>query len=152
MFCGACAFNQPIGNWDTGAVTDIAYMFGSAYAFNQPIGSWNTSAVTNMAYMFSGARAFNQPIGNWNTSAVTNMAYMFRDARAFNQPIGHWDIILHNNRLNALSNMFIGAMSFQEHNKTARYDLPQLAARLRVSGIKAELMQVMGRPDRQCFA
>ncbi len=65
-------------------------MFESAIAFNQPIGNWNTTAVTNMGSMFWGASAFNQPIGNWNISAVTNMGAMFSFASAFNQNLCLW--------------------------------------------------------------
>ena len=70
----------------------MEYMFYGAAEFNQPIGAWNTSAVTNMEYMFYGAAAFNQPIGAWNTSSVKDMRYMFYDASAFNQPIGAWSV------------------------------------------------------------
>ena len=42
-------------------------MFSYAKKFNQPIGSWNTSAVTDIQEMFSSAENFNQPIGSWNT-------------------------------------------------------------------------------------
>ena len=71
---------------------DMQYMFYKAYDFNQPIGSWDTSAVTNMQYMFDEARKFNQPIGSWNTSAVTDMRYMFYWAWDFDTPIGSWDV------------------------------------------------------------
>ena len=80
MFDGAQAFNQPIGAWNTSAVTDMNYMFYGASAFNQPIGAWDTSAVTNMGSMFAWT-AFNQPIGAWDTSAVTNMGSMFSIAK-----------------------------------------------------------------------
>ena len=53
----------------------MQYMFGHAENFNQPIGSWNTAAVTDMQFMFGEAYDFNQPIGSWDTSAVTNMQY-----------------------------------------------------------------------------
>ena len=54
---------------------NMQYMFGHAENFNQPIGSWNTAAVTDMQFMFGEAYDFNQPIGSWDTSAVTNMQY-----------------------------------------------------------------------------
>ncbi|HRC28096.1 MAG TPA: BspA family leucine-rich repeat surface protein, partial [Candidatus Saccharimonas sp.] len=41
-------------------------------AFNQPIGTWNTGAVTNMSFMFYGASNFNQNVSGWNVTAVTN--------------------------------------------------------------------------------
>jgi surface protein len=45
-------------------------MFSYATAFNQPIGAWNTAAVTNMDNMFYGIIAFNQNISGWNVGAV----------------------------------------------------------------------------------
>eukprot|EP01048_Picozoa_sp_COSAG05_P046551 COSAG05_NODE_27751_length_144_cov_49.600000_1_plen_42_part_01 len=38
LFEGCAAFNQPIGEWDVGQVTDMGGMFHGAAAFNQPIG------------------------------------------------------------------------------------------------------------------
>ena len=92
----ATPFNQPIGTWNTSAVTSMFSMFAQAGSFNQNIGSWNTSSVTNMSYMFSQASVFNQAINtsgsSWNTSSVTDMSYMFRQASAFNQNIGSWNV------------------------------------------------------------
>lgn len=103
MFEGAWAFNQPIGSWNTAAVTKMDIMFKDAGFFNQPIGSWNTAKVTDMSNMFFNASAFNQPIGAWNTALVNNMSYMFAGARAFNQPIGSWNITA----VGWMNNMFI---------------------------------------------
>ena len=74
------SFNEPIGSWNTSAVTDMQGMFYKAKKFNQSIGSWDTSAVADMEGMFSSAENFNQPIGCWNTSAVTDMEGMFSSA------------------------------------------------------------------------
>ncbi|CAK9030738.1 BspA family leucine-rich repeat surface protein [Durusdinium trenchii] len=45
-------------------------MFYNAAKFNQPIGSWNTFAVTDMSFMFYRASSFDQPIGAWDTGKV----------------------------------------------------------------------------------
>ena len=43
-------------------------MLFAAKVFNQNIGNWKTGRVTNMQNMFEGASAFNQDIGDWDTS------------------------------------------------------------------------------------
>jgi surface protein len=77
MFYSAGDFNQNIGAWNTGAVTNMSQMFGTAPDFNNggsgDINNWNTSAVTNMQGMFQSATAFNQNIGAWNLGSVTNI-------------------------------------------------------------------------------
>jgi surface protein len=49
MFWGTNAFNQDIGSWDVGKVTNMQAMFHNTGAFNQDIGSWDISSLTEAA-------------------------------------------------------------------------------------------------------
>ncbi len=60
MFQSATAFNQDIGSWNVGSLTDMTQMFQSATTFNQDIGSWNVSNVTTLFGSFTNTTAFNQ--------------------------------------------------------------------------------------------
>ena len=45
-------------------------MFDKATSFNQDIGTWDVGNVSNMRAMFYRATSFNQDIENWNVSSV----------------------------------------------------------------------------------
>jgi surface protein len=115
MFSNATAFNQNIGNWNTGNVTNMSGMFESATSFSQDIVNWNTGNVTNMEYMFGNATSFNQPIGNWNIGNVTNMESMFGNATSFNQDIGNWTL---NANVNMQFMFNFGGMSCESYDNT----------------------------------
>ena len=57
--------------------------FQNATVFNQDIGSWNVGSLTNMTQMFQSASAFNQDIGSWNVSSVTTMFASFTECDCF---------------------------------------------------------------------
>jgi surface protein len=109
VFGQVSTFNQPIGTWDVGNVTNMQAMF-VATAFNQPIGSWNVSNVTYMNNMFLGASAFNQPIGSWDVSNVKIMSQMFQGASSFNQPLDSWNV----SKVTDMHNMFASNSSFNQ--------------------------------------
>jgi surface protein len=102
MFYNAAAFNQPIGNWDTGSASDMFGMFWGASSFNQSIENWNLSNVTTIGNMFVSASSFNQSLANWNTGNITTMSGTFLNASSFNQNVGNWNF---SNTTN-MSNMF----------------------------------------------
>jgi surface protein len=133
LFSDATEFNQYIGSWDVGNVTNMSYMFGGASSFNQDIGSWDVSNVTNMRWMFNSTSfnqdigswdvskvddmgqmfstsPFNQDIGDWDVSNVTKMSHMFSDASSFNQDIGSWDV----SNVYRMNGMFFDAKSFNK--------------------------------------
>ena len=85
-------FNEPIGNWDTSRVTNMAEMFRDVPGFNQPIADWDVANVQSMIQIFHFATRFNQPIGGWDMARVTNMWGMFAGAKDFYHPIGDWDV------------------------------------------------------------
>jgi surface protein len=74
---GFTSINAPIGNWNTGNVSDMRFMFEGDSAFNQPIGNWNTSNVENMHDMFNSCINFNQDLGSWNLGSVILNDSMF---------------------------------------------------------------------------
>ena len=84
-------FNQDIGSWDTGNVSNMSYMFEKASAFNQDISSWNTSNVTHMGSMFFNATSFNQDLSGWCVEQISQEPLRFDlEAESWELPRPSW--------------------------------------------------------------
>jgi surface protein len=71
LFVNASNFNQDIGNWNIGNVTNMNWMFYKATSFNQALEGWDVSFIDEMYGMFSDADAFNQDLSSWSVDNVT---------------------------------------------------------------------------------
>ena len=54
MFEQTYTFNQPLDHWDTSKLSTADSMFAYAKAFDQSLGSWNVGQISNFGYIFSG--------------------------------------------------------------------------------------------------
>ena len=77
MFCGAAAFDHPVGAWKVDNVTSMHAMFNGASSYRHPLAEWRVDNVKNMRHMFQGAAAFIQPLGSWKLRAGCQTASMF---------------------------------------------------------------------------
>lgn len=100
-------FNQPIGNWNTGAVTTMAGLFLDDTSFDQDISAWDVSKVTDMTEIFAFS-PFNHSISTWNTASLMKMSSAFEGDPSFNQDISTWDV----SRVSDFSRVFKGDASF----------------------------------------
>ena len=77
MFCGAAAFDHPLGAWKVDNVTSMHAMFNGASSYRHPLAEWQVDNVMDMSSMFQGAAAFIQPLGSWKLRAGCQTASMF---------------------------------------------------------------------------
>jgi surface protein len=66
MFSYATAFNQTIGNWNVGKVTNMWLMFSSATKFNQDLCAWYNKLLSlpNVTNMFTRSGCTSQAAPN----------------------------------------------------------------------------------------
>lgn len=70
---------EGMGYLDTGAVTDMSYMFSGCESLTSlDVSAFDTRNVTSMSYMFGSCRSVEHlDLSDFNTSNVTDMSYMF---------------------------------------------------------------------------
>jgi len=121
--CSLIASISRLDQWDVSQVQYMGVLFYNNNKFNQNIGSWNTGRVTNMDNMFAMPAALNgvfdnggsDSINNWNTKEVITMTSMFYNQSSFNRNVGNWNV----SKVANFSFMFgigIGTGSFNNGN------------------------------------
>jgi hypothetical protein len=72
-------FDEDIGEWDVGAVQDMAMMFYLCKEFNRDIRGWNVGNVVYLAHMFYGATSFQRhPENSPFDRADTGLSGLYR--------------------------------------------------------------------------
>ena len=105
-FNSAAAFNQPIGDWDTGSATNMKEVFALG-VFNQDISSWDMTNVTTIFGMFRDC-VFNQPLDSWVFTKLQFTKNCFKNNRVFNQDLNSWNM----EKVTTMDSMFFGAYEF----------------------------------------
>lgn len=78
-----------MGRWNAGQVENMVAIFADTL-FDQPIGDWDTGKVVYMNYMFYRSVFRNHDISRWNTENVQeHMSYQFS---LFTVLSGYWEV------------------------------------------------------------
>ena len=120
--------NLDFSNWDTGKVTDMAYMFhyynGSNknyngteydidnYSYLTGLNNWNLQSVNDMHYMFNSSTYYDYQDKEltWNTYNTNDMSYMFAYSNTYNFPKLSFDT----RNVTNMAYMFTGFKSYND--------------------------------------
>jgi len=80
--------NEDVSKVVTTKITRMLYLFSDSvdHSFNQDIGAWDVGNVTDMSAMFFGAESFNRDISSWDVSNVTECSAFRFNATSWTEP------------------------------------------------------------------
>jgi surface protein len=93
--CGALTTIGDVGNWNTGNVTNMRYMFNECGNLTSlDTSNWDTSKVTSMTYMFCKCHKIKTvDVSKWDVSNVTTMESMFSACHALETiDVSNWNV------------------------------------------------------------